>query len=93
MELLIVLAMLQLADTLSTVVALKKGCVEANPVLANLFNRFGVIPTLIISKTVLVAIAYRTMASPLWSEVMIVLCCIYTTVVVNNIRNIVRKWH
>ena len=61
--LLFIFILLQIADSLTTVHILKNGGREANPLLAWLFNKVGMIPSLVVMK--LLAIGAVTWA---WNE-------------------------
>lgn len=86
MELLILLAVLQVADVISTLRFLKAGVPEANPILSVLFDEIGVIPTLAVSKAALLYTAWVFMDEPYWNEVVIAACAVYTFVVIRNWR-------
>jgi hypothetical protein len=86
MELLTLFAALQVADGISTFVFLRKGVLEANPVLAYLFQRIDPLAALIGIKSAAVWAAYATMGVPYWKECVLTFCVVYTVVVVNNIR-------
>jgi len=86
LELLILLAALQLGDILTTLRFLKRGVGEANPVLRKLFQAIGVLPTLIGMKGALIYLAYSSMGSAYWTEVMIGLCVVYAYVCYHNYK-------
>ncbi len=86
MNLLILFAALQVADGISTLVFLKKGIREANPLLAYLFAQIDPLAVLIVFKVSVVAIAYALMGVPYWKETLTIVCVIYAIVVVQNIR-------
>jgi hypothetical protein len=75
---------LQLADIWTTLRFLKnKTGHEANPVMAYLFEKFGVIQSLCVVKSAAVAIAWF-----LQTEIMVigVLCAFYAYIAINNYR-------
>ena len=86
MELLVLLAALQVADVLTTVRFLKAGVPEANPIARKLFEVMGVIPAMVLLKGVFLYVTYITMATDYWHEVVIVVCVVYTAIVVRNWR-------
>lgn len=82
-------AVLQVADLTTTVIAIKKGGGEGNKILASLMNKVGVLPALLVVKTLLVAIVYLVVAyvSHPWAEALIsAFIALYVWVVVNNIN-------
>lgn len=85
-----ILLVLQVLDIISTVLALRRpGTVEANPLLAPLFKRFGALPTLLVVKSAVCALfwQYRTDLS-MW--LLLSLCAGYAYVVVNNFIIVLR---
>lgn len=61
MEAIFIIAVLQLLDVLTTVKALKNSNnIEANPLLAYLFKRFGVLPVLLVVKVVFLGLLVLT---------------------------------
>ena len=54
--LLFIFILLQIADCLTTIYILKNGGREANPVLAWLFNKVGMIPSLIAMKLITIGV-------------------------------------
>jgi len=89
--LLISIAILQGFDIATTEIALKKGAVEANKLMAWLMNRVGVIPALVLSKTTLLAmlLVAATYAPSTWLTcVYILIVAGYACVVINNMRHI-----
>ena len=88
-----VFAALQLADGVSTHVLLARGHREANPVMAWLMDRIGVLPALLLAKGASIGVA-------LWSAslydaqhvlpALVFLCTFYVYVVYNNVRLLVR---
>jgi hypothetical protein len=81
---------LQVLDIISTVLALRRpGTVEANPLLAPLFARFGALPTLLVVKSAVCALLWQYQADlPLW--LLLPLCAGYAYVVVNNFVIVLR---
>jgi len=75
--LLFIFILLQIADSLTTVHILKQGGREANPALAWLFDKVGMIPSLVVMK--LLAIGAVTWAWNLW--ITVALCVFYMGVV------------
>ena len=76
--------LLQLLDWWSTTTILRAGGRELNPVLAKLFNRFGIQPALIAYK-VLIAVGCVYLAYAEFVEILAGICVIYLLVVGNNI--------
>lgn len=76
---------LQVADGLTTYLALKKGAAEGNPIMRKLFEKIGMVPALIITKGALMAIVWhwRDVLGALW---LAVFCAVYLAVAVNNVR-------
>jgi len=75
--LLFIFILLQIADSLTTVHILKNGGSEANPVMNGLFQRFGMIPSLVVMK--LIVIGLLAWAWDIYA--MSVACVIYLGVV------------
>lgn len=91
----IILALLQVADALTTLKALGYGGGELNPLMRSLFERFGVKPVLIV-KGVAVAAAGFWLGDSVITWALVVF---YFLVVANNVR-VIRKlkkepidWH
>ena len=79
---------LQVADAAITAVAMKlPGAREANPILAKLFAKFGVVPTLVVVKVgvVLLLWAYLDVV-PMWAVA--ALNTLYIYAVIRNIKGI-----
>lgn len=80
---------LQLADIVTTVLALRvPGTREVNPILNLLFEKFGVLPVMLTVKAlyaglILFAVPYMSVYSTI---IIIALCALYTYVVYNNYR-------
>jgi len=88
-------AVLQVLDTYSTFKALKtKGVYEANPVLRYLFNIFGPLPTMIVVKTIVLAliVLFFLISSPVLHAVIGVILVLgilwYSYAVKRNFNNI-----
>ena len=80
---------LQLLDLLTTHLALQRGGFkEVNGLLAPLFDRFGVLPTLLVVKTTVIVCLLTV---PIPFEILITLTAIYTIVVINNVRLLWKK--
>lgn len=85
------IALLQLIDIVTTVLALSKGAIEANKLVAWLMARIGRIPALAISKLALLALL---LAAALYAPsvylawVMVLIVGGYICVVINNVRHI-----
>lgn len=81
-----ILLVLQVLDIISTVLALRRpGTVEANPLLAPLFKRFGVLPVLLVAKSVVCALLWQYRADlPLW--LLLPMCAGYAYIVINNFQ-------
>ena len=77
---------LQLADMASTYVAITNGKgTEGNAFLAKLFSRFGMLPTLLVTKGVFVGLLLW--AQPwMLTEVLVVLLALYVWVLFNNFK-------
>ena len=76
---------LQVADGLTTYLALKKGAAEGNPIMRKLFEKIGMVPALIITKGALMVGAWY------WRDAigmlgLGLLCAGYLLVAVNNVR-------
>ena len=81
-----ILLALQLADQVSTVIALRKpNLVESNPLLAPLFKLFGVLPVMLVAKAVLAGYLFYVQA---WVpvQVLLLLSAGYAYVVYNNFK-------
>lgn len=81
-----ILLVLQVLDIISTVLALRRpGVVEANPLLAPLFKRFGALPVLLVVKSAVCALLWQYRADlPLW--LLLPLCAGYAYIVINNFQ-------
>ena len=84
--LLIALIALQAIDAISTIVLLQRpGFAERNKLLAKLFAKFGIVPTLVVIKGSFIAwVLYFQAELP--QEILGVLCAGYVWVVYNNIK-------
>ena len=85
----VILLILQIIDTYTTYIILSTHGKELNPVLAKVFHILGVLPTLILFKTVLLVILYRaaTMGS-MFSGPLFIAALIYVYVAAHNILQI-----
>ena len=89
LALFILLTCMQVLDIVTTYVVLKKGGVELNPIMRKLFDKFGVIPTLLVSKVILLAVVfygYDQANSTVSNIVLTLLCAMYTFVLANNFK-------
>jgi hypothetical protein len=84
MELLALLAALQIGDAYSTLRFLKHGVKEANPIMLWLFEQIEPLPALIVTKIIIIAVAVSAKGAPYWTEAMLILCAFYAFIVVNN---------
>jgi hypothetical protein len=78
---------LQVADIVTTVIALQGPAHESNPILKKIMDRIGVVPTLLIVKGGFIAFLWYYQAT-LPVEVLGMLCVFYAWIVVNNIQTI-----
>jgi len=80
---------LQLADCITTYIALQGANHEANAFLAKLFAKVGLVPGLLLTKLPLIAIVWfgKDLIHP---YVFIALCVLYLWVVVNNVKVILK---
>ncbi len=78
-----ILCALQVADIYTTQRILKNGGREINPVMAKLFDKFGVMPSLIVTKSLLLAAVF-------YADILAiqVLCAIYSCVIIFNLRSL-----
>lgn len=86
MELFILFTALQLGDIYTTHTILKQGGRELNPVLAYLFGKFGHMPVLVVSKVIVVALAYLYLLNV--PVILGILSALYVYVVFNNYKQI-----
>jgi hypothetical protein len=91
--LLIVLALLQILDIYTTYNILKLGGRELNPMLNKLFEKVGVVPGLIVPKSIYIAVLTyyylfnsTSMQSFEWLVSLTVIVLIYVGVVFNNFK-------
>ena len=84
LALLIAFVALQIADVVTTMIALKKGAQEGNPLLAPLFKKFGAMPVLLASKIVIVA-SVVTIHQTLTNFALGLGVVVYGAVVLNNL--------
>ena len=82
------LAILHVADAVTTIKALKiTGNREVNPIMAKLFTKFGIVPSLVAAKgSTMGALYYVLPAVPLWA--LGGLIALYVWVVSNNLKRI-----
>lgn len=86
---LIVFVLLQLADIITTRIALRLGGHELNPVLAKLFDRFSPMCVLVPYKLALCAmVSWADHSGLLIPGALWVLCLVFGLVVANNLRTI-----
>ena len=85
--LLIALLILQAIDAISTIYLLsREGFAEGNKVLKKLFDRFGMVPTLVVIKGGFIAwVLYFQAQLPI--EILGILCAGYVWVVYNNLKH------
>lgn len=80
---------LQVADIVTTIIALRGKATESNPVLKKLMDAIGVVPALLLMKGVAIAFfLYVQNAVPV--GILWVLCAFYIWVIVNNVK-VIRK--
>ena len=83
---LIILALLQICDVLSTIRVLEAGGYERNPVVAKLMDRFGRfwwVPKIVLAAAAAALVWWAGAVPLLW-----VLNAVYAAVVVNNLRQV-----
>jgi ABC-type transport system involved in Fe-S cluster assembly fused permease/ATPase subunit len=78
---LILLVLLQFGDGVTTINILEKGGKELNPVMNFLFDKFGVLPTFVATK---ILIVWCFWAANIWWATAI-MCAVYTWVVWHNL--------
>ena len=84
-------ALLQVADIGTTVMFLKRNGFERNPLVAKAMDRLGVIPGLVLVKTVLIGpVIYFAMLGAVPEWVIWAMSMFYVAVVINNIM-VIRK--
>ena len=80
---------LQALDALTTIIALKKGGAEANPLMAKIFGAVGVIPGAIAVKLFVAGVVWYYRADmPVWAMAVAVVW--YAATIANNI-NVIRR--
>lgn len=86
--LLIIFIILQIVDSITTYKAISKGNVELNPFMKYLFDKLGIVYSLIITKTaVSIFIGIVSYFKYVYSDYVLVFVCIfYVFVVLNNIK-------
>lgn len=80
---------LQVADIITTIIALRGPAHEANPLLARLMDKIGVVPTLILVKGAAISFFWYYQAL-LPNPLMWALCAFYVWIVFNNVK-VIRK--
>lgn len=78
----VILTILQIADSVLTYLLLKSGGSELNPVMRWLMGGIGIVPALILVKSLM--LVYLIWASVLWLN--IAACIVYTLVVLWNFK-------
>ena len=86
---LVLFAALQVADILTTHTILKRGGFERNVLLAGLFEEFGALPVMLVTKAALVALFWLYM--PEYPVALGVACVFYIGIVANNLHVLKRK--
>lgn len=86
MELLILLAVLQIGDVLTTLRFLKAGIPEANPVARWLFEAVGVVPAILVLKILFLTVAFLALGQPYGKEIIAGFCFVYAYVVYRNYK-------
>lgn len=88
---LILFAVLQLADIATTYYALERqtGNREANPVMDRLFRRTGVLPGLLLAKAVLLMLVVSFLTEH--AAILGMLCLLYVYIVARNLYVIFRR--
>lgn len=81
---------LQALDAVTTIVALKKGGAEANPLAAKIFGAVGVIPGAIAVKLFVVGVVWH-FRSDMQTWAMAAAVVAYVAIIVNNIKVIRRQ--
>lgn len=85
------LVALQLIDLVSTVIALRiPGMTERNQVLKPLFDKFGVLPVLLVAKAAAIGIFIRY-ALDVDARLIWLICAAYTWLAYNNISLILQR--
>lgn len=87
---LILFSFLQLLDLLSTYLAINQGKTEANPLLAKLFKKMGVLQILIPFKAIVVGgmfYLWNEQVEYIW-EILLAMNILYSVVVINNIKQL-----
>ena len=85
----IAFVILQLADIYTTKTILDDGGREVNPVMAKLFEKFGVLPSLVVSKIVVAVLVYLYVQQH--EIVMSLLVLFYLIVISNNFYQINKR--
>lgn len=80
---------LQVADLVTTVLALRGKAVKSNPIVKKVMDLIGVVPALLLLKGIVIALFIYYQDS-LQVEIVWILCLVYVAVVINNIQ-VIRK--
>lgn len=80
------LCILQVLDVYSTVMVIKNGGYEANPILKFLMNQFGVVPALVTVKVIFIFAVYLFLDYEYIKELLIAINFVYALVVINNFK-------
>lgn len=82
-----ILVVLQIVDGVTTYIALGNGDSEANPRAVWLFNKFGVLPTIVVSKLFIsvVVVLLALTGSVIGYFVLLPLIVLYAYVAINNL--------
>jgi hypothetical protein len=76
---------LQVADVLTTMYILKRG-IERNLVLKWIMDKIGVIPTLVISKVIIILLVWwLTQANAYGTHTLIIICVLYVGILTWNL--------
>lgn len=87
MQPLYLLILLQVADIVTTIIALQGPAHESNPVLKKLMDKIGVLPALLIVKGLAIAFFWYFQAM-IPQAVFWLLCAFYVYIVYNNLMTI-----
>ena len=86
----VLLVVLNVADAVTTIVGLKRGATEANPVMRALFARVGPAPALIAWKGAFLGAMFYFLQM-IDERALMVLCAFYSGVVAWNVLQLKRK--
>lgn len=87
MTILYFLILLQVADVITTIIALEGPAHEANPIMAKIMETIGVVPALLLIKGAFITFLWQYQAL-LPVELLWALCAFYVWIVYGNIRTI-----